>query len=221
MSRRRRSDLEIVFGVLAAIVTAIVREPALLLLPCLLVTWGGLAAIGHDPVGGTLVVLASLGVAVALGSWRLRHYQQVRADQAAAAQLYAVRATEIASYQAMNATQFEQALGYLCARDGCTTVQVVGRSGDLGADVVAVTPDGLRLVIQAKRYRPGNRVSGPDLQRFGGTCFTIHGAGIAVVVTTSDFTSQARAYAQRAGIRLFDEHALAAWASRTGPAPWM
>ena len=221
MPRRRKSDLEIVLGLLADVIAAVVRKPTLLLIPCLLVTWGGLAEIGHDPVGGTLVTLGSLGAAAALGGWRLRRLQRTRAEQAEAARLYAIHATEIATYQAMGPAEFEQALGYLCTRDGCTQVQVVGRSGDLGADVIAVTPTGLRMVIQAKRYRPGNRVSGPDLQRFGGTCFTIHGAGVAAVVTTSDFTGQARAYAQRAGIRLFDEHALAGWASRTGPAPWM
>lgn len=221
MSRRRKSDLEIALAILTAIVAAVVRAPTLLLIPCLLTAWAGLAEIGHDPVGGTVMALASLGAAGALGSWRWRRFQRIRAEEAEAARLYAIRATEIAAYQTMNPTEFEQALGYLCTRDGCTDVQVVGRSGDLGADVIAVTPTGLRLVIQAKRYRIGNRVSGPDLQRFGGTCFTIHGAGVAAVVTTSDFTGQARAYAQRAGIRLFDEDALAGWASRTGPAPWM
>lgn len=220
MPRRRRSDFDIVFGLLAAIVRAVVREPALLLIPCLLVTWAGLSEIGRDPARGTVTALASLSTAAALGSWRLRRLQQIRAAQAKAARLYAIHAAEIATYHTMRPAEFEQALGYLCARDGCTQVQVVGRSGDLGADVIAVTPTGLRLVIQAKRYRRGNRVSGPDLQRFGGTCFTIHGAGIAAVVTTSDFTVQARAYAQRAGIRLFDEHALAGWASQTGPGPW-
>lgn len=221
MPRRRKSDLAIVVELLTAIVTAIVRMPSLLVIPCLLVAWDGLGEIDRDPVGGTVATLVGLSAAVALGNWRLRRLQRTRAEQAEAARLYAVRATEIASYQTMGPAEFEQALGYLCTRDGCTQVQVVGRSGDLGADVIAVTPTGLRLVIQAKRYRPGNRVSGPDLQRFGGTCFTIHGAAIAAVVTTSDFTGQARAYAQRAGIRLFDEHALAGWASRTGPAPWM
>jgi restriction system protein len=221
VSRRRASDLEIAVDLVVAIITAVVRKPGLLVIPCLLLAWSGLSEIGQDPVGGSTLAVVSLGLAVAIGSWRLRRFQQLRADQAVAAQLYAVRATEIAAYHTMSAAEFENALAYLCFRDGCTQVQVVGRSGDLGADVVAVTPTGLRLVIQAKRYRLGNRVSGPDLQRFGGTCFTIHGAGIAAVVTTSDFTGQARAYAQRAGIRLFDEQALAGWASRTGPAPWM
>jgi restriction system protein len=181
----------------------------------------GLAEIGHDPVGGIITALAGLGAAAAVGRWRWQRYQRIRAEEDEAARVYSLQAAEIATYHAMGAAEFERALGYLCTRDGCTRVQVVGRSGDLGADITAITPTGLHMVIQAKRYRRGNRVSGPDLQRFGGTCFTIHQAQLAVVVTTSDFTVQARQYAERAGIRLFDERALAGWASRTGPAPWM
>jgi restriction system protein len=97
---------------------------------------------------------------------------------------------------------------------------VVGGAGDLGADVIALAPDGRKIVLQAKRYGPASKVVGPDLQRFGGTCFTVHRAGVAAVVTTSTFTKQARDYASHAGIHLFDQQRLAAWASRTGPAPW-
>lgn len=221
MARRRRSDLAIAIGLLVSLVKTVYRAPSLLIIPCLLAAWLGLAQLGRDPARGSVLTLGGLAVAGALGTWRFRHLQQVRAAQAQAAQIHARRATEIASYHVMGAAEFEKALGYLCIRDGCSNVQVVGRSGDLGADVVAVTPTGLRLVIQAKRYQPGGKVSGPDLQRFGGTCFTIHHAGIAVVVTTGGFTEQARTYAGRAGIRLFDDDALAGWASRTGPAPWM
>jgi restriction system protein len=51
----------------------------------------------------------------------------------------------------------------LCERDGCSNVQVVGGAGGLGADVIATTPTGVRLVIQAKRYSPTNLVKGLDL----------------------------------------------------------
>lgn len=77
------------------------------------------------------------------------------------------------------------------------------------------------LVIQCKRYGPTTKVGSPDLQRFGGTCFSVHGAEVAAVVTTSVFTRPAINYGTQQGIRLFDRTALAAWATRTGPAPWM
>lgn len=122
---------------------------------------------------------------------------------------------------ALSPTEFEHALAALCRRDGCTQVQVVGGSGDLGADVTARAPDGRRIVLQAKRYHNARSVGSQDVQRFGGTARTIHRADVAAVVTTAHaFTPHARAYADKAGILLIAARELAAWDSRTGPAPW-
>lgn len=128
----------------------------------------------------------------------------------------------IAHYMAMDPKQFEHAIAYLCQRDGCTGVKVVGGAGDLGADVIATTPTGLRIVIQAKRYAPSNRVGSPDLQKVGGTARQVHGAQLVAAVTTSGFTKAARDYAAHpgVGIRLVDHDALARWAAGTGPALW-
>ncbi|MFP8959870.1 restriction endonuclease [Streptomyces nanhaiensis] len=123
-------------------------------------------------------------------------------------------------YDAMEAEEFEQAVAALCERDGCRDVEVVGGAGDLGADVVATAPDGRRVVVQCKRYSDTNKVGSQDVQRFGGTCYTVHEAQVAAVVTTGDFTAPAAEYAQRCGILCFDRHALAAWSDGTGPAPW-
>ncbi|WP_101258322.1 restriction endonuclease [Streptomyces barkulensis] len=123
-------------------------------------------------------------------------------------------------YEAMEAEEFEQAVAALCERDGCRDVEVVGGAGDLGADVVATAPDGWRVVIQCKRYSDTNKVGSQDVQRFGGTCYTVHEAQVAAVVTTGDFTAPAAEYARQCGILCFDRHALAAWSDGTGPAPW-
>ncbi|UGT59299.1 restriction endonuclease [Nocardia asteroides] len=125
------------------------------------------------------------------------------------------------TFAEMSAGQFEHALADLCRRDGCSRVAVVGGAGDLGADVVARAPDGRRIVLQAKRYRVDNWVSGPDLQKFGGTCFAVHGADVAAVVTTAGgFRKQAREYAAHMGIVLVDNHELTAWQTGEGPPPW-
>ncbi|MFF2363899.1 restriction endonuclease [Streptomyces sp. NPDC058122] len=124
------------------------------------------------------------------------------------------------AYEALDPDEFEQAVAELCRRDGCLDVDVVGGAGDLGADVVARTPDGRSLVIQCKRYCDGNRVGSQDLQRFGGTCFTVHGADVAVVVTTSDFTAPALDYAEQCGIVCVDGPQLQGWQEGTGPRPW-
>ncbi|MGW4744887.1 restriction endonuclease [Streptomyces sp. NPDC004290] len=115
---------------------------------------------------------------------------------------------------------FEHTIAALCARDGCSPVEVVGGAGDLGADVIATTPDGTRVVVQCKQYGEDHRVGSPDLQRFGGTCYTVHEADVAVLVTTSTFTDPALEYAAQCGIVCVDGTELAAWTASTAPAPW-
>lgn len=84
-----------------------------------------------------------------------------------------------------------------------------GGSGNLDADVTATTVDGRRIVVQAKRYGPTTKVSDPDLQRFGGASYSVHGAHITGVITTSVFTRQAAQCAQHLGIRPFGADQLA------------
>nr|WP_239081848.1 restriction endonuclease [Streptomyces sp. SID9727] len=123
-------------------------------------------------------------------------------------------------FSALDPDGFEAAVAALCERDGCQEVEVVGGAGDLGADVLATAPDGRRVVVQCKQYGPDHKVGSQDLQRFGGTCWTVHGAQLAAVVTTSEFTAPALEYAETCGIRCVDGTALAAWAEGSGAAPW-
>lgn len=122
-------------------------------------------------------------------------------------------------FQALTPGEFEQAVADLCRRDGCRSVRVVGGAGDLAADVLATLPDGRRVLIQCKRYAVGSPVRSPEVQQVGGTYAVVHGADLAVVVTTSSFTDAARSYARTAGIRLVAGRELAAWAAG-GEAPW-
>ncbi|MFD3555807.1 restriction endonuclease [Streptomyces goshikiensis] len=128
--------------------------------------------------------------------------------------------TTALDHAAVDADGFEHTIAALCVRDGCTPVEVVGGAGDLGADVVATTPDGLRIVLQCKHYCEDNRVGSQDLQRFGGTCFAVHDADVAVVVTTSSFTEPALEYAAACGIVCIDGDALAAWTELAVAPPW-
>ena len=166
---------------------------------------------------GILFFLTGAGMIV----YGVRRRQAAKALAAQQDQVRYARSLEIAAYHAMDPATFERAIAYLCERDGCTSVQVVGGAGDLGADVIATAPDGRRIVIQCKRYGPANKVGSQDMQRFGGTCYAVHGAQVAAVVTTSTFTRPATQYAAGMRIGLYDNDGLAGWASRTGPAPWM
>ncbi|WP_345943605.1 restriction endonuclease [Streptomyces sp. SID8352] len=123
-------------------------------------------------------------------------------------------------HEALSPEAFERAIAGLCARDGCSAMEVVGGAGDLGADVLAVAPDGRRLVVQCKRYGGENKVGSEELQRFGGTCFTVHEADVAVLVTTGGITAPAAEYAERCGIVCVDGEGLRAWTEGTGPEPW-
>ncbi|MFC5666860.1 restriction endonuclease [Kitasatospora misakiensis] len=121
---------------------------------------------------------------------------------------------------AMTPKAFEHALADLCRRDGCTKVTVVGGSGDLAADVLATTPRGQRILIQAKRYSLGTLVGSQDVQKVNGTYRDIHHCDLAAVVTTSAFTKPAAAFCAQTGIRMTDHRALAQWAEGTGRPPW-
>ncbi|MFC8228221.1 restriction endonuclease [Streptomyces sp. NPDC057287] len=123
-------------------------------------------------------------------------------------------------YAAMDPYDFEEAVAGLCRRDGCADAEVVGGAGDLGADVVATTPDGRRLVVQCKRYTCGNKVGSQDLQRFGGTCYAVHDAEAAVIVSTGDFTEPALEYAAQCGIVCVGPEELEAWSEGATPPPW-
>nr|WP_181796180.1 restriction endonuclease [Streptomyces sp. WELS2] len=204
------------------------RRPAWVVVLCL----GGLAAVlawgrrRHRLLGVRTARRAAAaleeGVHTALEEWEAPAVDiPAVADRYAAGPAAPSGYDRAYDYDALEADEFERAVAGLCERDGCTSVEVVGGAGDLGADVLAVAPDGRRVVIQCKRYGDGHRVGSQDLQRFGGTCYTVHEADVAVLVTTSDFTAPAAEYAEQCGIVCFGRPALRAWHDGTGPAPWM
>ncbi|GIE85369.1 restriction endonuclease [Actinoplanes regularis] len=116
---------------------------------------------------------------------------------------------EVAVTDGMSGDQFEHFTARLMRASGFRRVEVVGGSGDMGADVFAYTPDGRRVVVQCKRFA-GN-LGSPHVQRFAGTARDIHGADVALLVTTGRPTAQAREVALRCRITLIDRPALAEW----------
>lgn len=107
--------------------------------------------------------------------------------------------------------EFEQIVGALLRRDGYTGVRAGGGGGDLGCDVSATSPDGLRVVVQCKRYAEDNPVGNERIQTFLGTCWDEHHADIAMIVTTGWFTDPAWEYGSRRGLVLVDRPRLADW----------
>jgi restriction system protein len=83
------------------------------------------------------------------------------------------------------------------------TAEHLGGPGDEGLDgVIRQDALGLDVVyVQAKRYAPDRKVGRPDIQAFVGA-LTGAQANRGVFITTSSFTPDARAYADRVGMRL-------------------
>ncbi|MEU0234296.1 MULTISPECIES: restriction endonuclease [unclassified Streptomyces] len=169
------------------------------------------AALGALAVGFALVRRAAVPV---------RSRRALRTAVAAPLPDVPAVGPEALDHTAVDPDGFEHTVAALCARDGCSPVEVVGGAGDLGADVIATTVDGRRVVLQCKQYAEDHRVGSQDLQRFGGTCFTVHEADVAVLVTTSSITAPAAEYAATCGIVCVDGEALAAWTDRLAPPPW-
>lgn len=119
----------------------------------------------------------------------------------------------------MTPDEFEQHVADLLREAGHREVKVSGGAGDLGADVTSRDPYGRRVVVQCKRYGPGNPVGSPDLQRFVGTARPHHKADVALFVTSSRFTRPALDYALQHGVFTIDGPALEQW-RRTGSYPW-
>ncbi|GAA4957058.1 restriction endonuclease [Actinoplanes utahensis] len=136
--------------------------------------------------------------------------------RAAADRRLAEHERHISVTDGMSGTEFEFFIARLMRAGGCRGVRVSGGSGDMGADVTGRAPDGRRIVVQCKRYT--GPLGSPHVQRFAGTARTIHGADVALLVTTGHPTRQARDVARRCHITLVDRTALARWVT-TGVPP--
>ena len=168
----------------------------------------------RDHVVAIVATAIAVVVAVAVALYA-RHRRRRRSIEREQDHLRAVL-----PFHAMNDKQFEHALASLCRSAGCRDVEVSGGAGDRGADVMAITPDGRRMIVQAKRYHIGRPVGDREMQQFVGGINTWHSYDLALLVTTSRFTNSARQTAERNGVRLVDNADLAKWNAGTSPAPW-
>jgi hypothetical protein len=93
-----------------------------------------------------------------------------------------------------------------------------GGARDLGADVIAHTPDGRKIVFQCKHRRPGSRPIGSQaMQTLNGTARPVHQADIVIAITNGSFTTPARQLAADQNIHLLWGHSLRKWT--TGGTP--
>ncbi|WP_435058480.1 restriction endonuclease [Streptomyces sp. bgisy060] len=175
---------------------------------------GALYVRANPWVGWVLLAVLVAAVAIAVLAIRVGRRRHRRLVQ---------EVRTLQEFTEMSPASFEHAIAELCRRDGCRNVRVVGGSGDLGADVLATTPLGKALVIQCKRYGTGNLVGSPEAQKVGGTARPVHGAEEVAIVTTSDFTAEARRYAALPSvhIHLLGGEQLIRWQADGWQPPWL
>ncbi|MFE3825176.1 restriction endonuclease [Streptomyces sp. NPDC059092] len=111
----------------------------------------------------------------------------------------------------MNARQFEQPIAWLCRRDGCDPVTVTRGHDDTGADIVAYTPDGRRVVVQCTARTSAATITSGDVQQFIDMAKLDHKADIALLVATCPFTRDALLLAARHDMTAVHRGLLEAW----------
>lgn len=86
------------------------------------------------------------------------------------------------------------------------TTEVSSASNDAGIDVIAVREMVYRekVLIQAKRYGPNTTVGSPAIQQYASLRNHDPDVDMAIVVTTNEFTNQARKMADRHNVKLID-----------------
>ncbi len=97
--------------------------------------------------------------------------------------------------------EFEDAVGEFLRARGYRDVRRVGRSGDLGVDLLCRDAAGSLVAVQCKRYAPGRAIGAPAIQQFFGMVVH-HGAERGIYATTSRYTPAAEHLAQARDIEL-------------------
>lgn len=114
--------------------------------------------------------------------------------------------TNPAIIDSMNGRQFEYYCADFLRRNGYLNVQITQASGDNGVDILAER-DGTTFAIQCKCYR--GKVGNKAVQEvFSGR--TYYNRNVAIVLTNSYFTEQAKNAARRTGVILWDRNTLLA-----------
>jgi hypothetical protein len=115
---------------------------------------------------------------------------------------------------ALSPESFEEITAWLLNRDGCTVLRSRGGPRDQGADVIAIAPNGLRIVLQCKHsIKERNRLDPRHVHQLNGTARPVHGADIVGIVTNRTLSDAAEAFAVSQGIYIVDRRVLKRWAT--------
>lgn len=102
----------------------------------------------------------------------------------------------------MTGSQYEQYVAEKLRDMGYRKIKFTPASGDHGADIIAVAPDGVQCAVQCKRY--AKKVGNKAIQEaLAGAAY--YGCERAIVATNNQFTPQAIHDAETVGVVLFAE----------------
>jgi hypothetical protein len=100
----------------------------------------------------------------------------------------------ISDIEQMSGREFEQFLARLLSRMDYTQILLTPNSNDQGGDIVCNCPQGIRTVVQAKRWK--NKLGNSVVQEVLGAML-IYGCQTGMIVTNSSFTRSARSLASK------------------------
>jgi restriction system protein len=92
--------------------------------------------------------------------------------------------------KSMSPKEFEYTTAEILRRLGYKDVKVIGGSGELGVDILAVKDGNKKVAVQCKKYI-SKKVTSPELQLFIGMMVTEYKADYGLYVTTSYYTKDA------------------------------
>jgi hypothetical protein len=114
--------------------------------------------------------------------------------------------------------EFEDLLA-VCWHDFRNAAVTTQGSQDRGIDLIVRTNDGIRLVVQAKRYNPSNPVGIATVQRTAGLTSEFD-IDRSVIITSSEFTRQAKNSASSIDeITIINGEQLCSWLNRSSLSP--
>lgn len=101
----------------------------------------------------------------------------------------------------MTGVMYERYVGSRLAILGYTQIDYTPASGDFGADILAVDPDGRKACIQCKRYESTVGIEAAQ-QVVGGKAY--YRCDRAIVITNSTFTPAAKEFAKNIDVELWE-----------------
>jgi hypothetical protein len=124
-------------------------------------------------------------------------------DEAYRRALALVNAAQATDLMSLSPGDFEREIARRLVVEGYPQAEVVGGSGDLGADIRGRDSRGRLFIAQCKRYAPHLRVRSADMQGFIGMIVR-HDAERGLYFTTGGFTAQAQDLARHHDVEIYD-----------------